>query len=292
MHSFYPQDYGFLSTTTFTNLQTAYYNDVGCGTCLTTPLSTLLTSQDNLVSNAPSIDPATGFAEPIRPVLDGSLIKYSLTTTFPPTSKNLLLTTVKDEAGPAIYDSFPQEGPSDFGWISEILYGSPRDAAVESQYQVAEEVTDDIRPGLVVIGTDGAWRCPNYSLARAWASRGGNVWVGEFTLGATKEDNANISFCTTNGTVCHEDDIEIVFGTVPSPTAAQTTLIAQIQARWGAFIKTGNPNTSGYADWCQVTHSGLIPVMNLGGTSAIPLGACDPSIWGTAIQYDYQIYNQ
>lgn len=286
------QDYGFLSTTTFTNLQSAYYSVVGCGSCLTTPVATLLTNQDALYNNASSIDPATGLAEPIRPILDGTLVTYSLTTSFPPTNKNILLTTVKDEAAPTIYQFFPPLPPSYYGYVANILYGSPRDAQIDSQYQVAEDNTDDIRPDLVVVGTDGAWRCPTYTFARSWASRGGNVWVGEFTVGATKADNADISFCTAGGAVCHEDDIEIVFGTAPSPTAAQAALITQIQARWGAFIRCGNPNTSGYANWSQVTHDGQIPVMNLGGTSSIPLGACSTSVWGAAIQYDWQIYNQ
>lgn len=288
-----PMNYGFLQPSTFTNLQTALYSSLNCGNCLTTSLPDIITAQSNLISQAPSIDPAAGMAQPIRPVLDGTLIQYSLTTTFPQTLKNLLITTVKDEAGSVTYDSIGYPiPPAYFDFVAGQIYGTDRAADVEDYYGTKERQTDDIRPDLVTIGTDGAWRCPNYSFARTWASKGGNIWVAEYTLGSTYPVNAGFEFCTTGGHVCHQDDLPIVFGTATSPTAAQTALIAQVQARWGAFIRTGNPNTSGYQNWSQVPYSGVVPVMNLGGTSAIPLGACAPTVWGSSILYDYQIYSQ
>lgn len=289
-----PINYGFLQPSTFTALQSAFYGNLtSCGTCLTTPVSTLLTAQSTLINNAPGIDPAAGMSQPIRPVLDGTLIKYSLTTTFPPTLKNILLTTVKDEAGSAIYSivNYPLP-PAYFMYAATGLFGATRATQIDDQYKVSNENVDDIRPELVVVSTDGAWRCPTYTLARTWAQRGGNVWVGQFTIGATIPYNSGISFCTTNGNVCHQDELEIVFGTVPSPTPAQAALTAEVQARWGAFVKTGNPNTSGYANWPQIPRGGAVPVYNLGGTTSIPLGACDPSVWGSSILYDYQIYGQ
>ncbi|KAH9931862.1 uncharacterized protein B0H18DRAFT_1116115 [Fomitopsis serialis] len=36
--------------------------------------------------------------------------------------------------------------------------------------------------------------------------------------------------CTDSGSICHQDDIEIAFGTAPSPTSAQSALIAEIHA--------------------------------------------------------------
>lgn len=282
-----------MQPSTFTNLQTALYSSLNCGTCLTTPVSSILAAQSDLEANGVNVDPAAGRGQPIRPVLDGTLIQYSLTTTFPNNLKNILLTTVQEEAGAATYDGVPYPlPPSYFDYVAGQIYGTARATAIGQEYHTAEENTDDIRPDLVVIGTDGAWRCPNYSLARQWAERGGNVWVGEFTVGATYPVNAQYSFCTSDGHVCHQDDIPIVFGTTTSPTPAQAALTAQIQARWGAFIKTGNPNTSGFQNWSQVPRGGSVPVMNLGGTSPIPLGACAPSVWGSSILYDYQIYNQ
>jgi carboxylesterase type B len=283
-----------LSVATFNTLQSNYYASVNCGNCLTTSVATLIDAQNTLIANAPSIDPSTGMGEPLRPVLDGSLITYSLTTSFPPAwTKNLLLTTTAQDAGQPIYTSIGWALPSSaFDLVAPILYGTPRDAAVAASYGVADLEVDDVRPELVTIGTDGVWRCPNYEFARKWANNGGNIWVGEFTKGATYPQNESLSYCVADGHVCHEDDIKIVFGNVANPTADQTALITQVQARWGAFIKTGNPNTSGYANWVQVPRGSSVPVMNLGGTSSIPLGGCDPSIWGGAIKYDYQIYNQ
>ncbi|KAG8805373.1 hypothetical protein FRC19_007922, partial [Serendipita sp. 401] len=218
---------------------------------------------------------------------------YSLTKTFPPNLKPLLITTVKDEAAEAIYSNigFPIP-PAYYSLVATNLFGSPRDVQIGAQYKVAEDTTDDIRPLLVDITTDGAWRCPAYTLARTWAVKNGNVWVGEFTLGSTYPSNAGYSYCTTAGNVCHQDDIPIVFGTLTSPTAAQTALTTQIQARWGAFLRYGNPNTDGYQNWPQLSRDGTVPVQNLGGTSSIPLGACDPSVWGSQIQYEYQVYDQ
>jgi carboxylesterase type B len=283
-----------LSVATFNTLQSNYYASVNCGNCLTTSVATLIDAQNTLIANAPSIDPSTGMGEPLRPVLDGSLITYSLTTSFPPAwTKNLLLTTTAQDAGQPIYTSIGWALPSSaFDLVAPILYGTPRDAAVAASYGVADLEVDDVRPELVTIGTDGVWRCPNYEFARKWANNGGNIWVGEFTKGATYPQNESLDYCVSDGHVCHEDDIKIVFGNVANPTADQTALITQVQARWGAFIKTGNPNTSGYANWTQVPRGSSVPVMNLGGTSSIPLGGCDPSIWGSAIKYDYQIYNQ
>ncbi|KAG8834584.1 hypothetical protein FRC17_008253 [Serendipita sp. 399] len=287
-----PISYGFLSPTTFTNLQTAFYSGLNCGSCTSTPLSTLLAAQGNF--NAQAVDPAAGMGEPIRPVLDGTLIQYSLTKTFPPNLKNLLLTTVKDEAGPAIYGNVPYPLPPAYYYaVATPLFGSPRDANVSAEYRVAQRAEgEDIRPLLVQAGTDSGWRCPAYTLARKWATNNGNVWVGEFRLGSTYPSNAGIAYCTTPGNVCHEDDIPIVFGTTTSPSAAQIALTAQIQARWGAFVKYGNPNTNGYPNWPQLSRDGTVPVQNLGGSGPIPLGSCDPSVWGSSILYDYQIYNQ
>ncbi|KAG9048678.1 hypothetical protein FS842_000341 [Serendipita sp. 407] len=286
-----PIAYGFLSNTTFTKLQTAFYSGLNCGSCTSTSLSTLITAQANF--NGQAVDPAAGMAEPIRPVLDGTLIQYSLTKTFPPNLKPLLITTVKDEAAEAIYSNigFPIP-PAYYSLVATNLFGSPRDVQIGAQYKVAEDTTDDIRPLLVDITTDGAWRCPAYTLARTWAVKNGNVWVGEFTLGSTYPSNAGYSYCTTAGNVCHQDDIPIVFGTLTSPTTAQTALTTQIQARWGAFLRYGNPNTDGYQNWPQLSRDGTVPVQNLGGTSSIPLGACDPSVWGSQIQYEYQVYDQ
>ncbi|KAH9928148.1 uncharacterized protein B0H18DRAFT_1118165 [Fomitopsis serialis] len=70
--------------------------------------------------------------------------------------------------------------------------------------------------------------CP--PVARSWASSGGTAYVGMYTVGASYPSNSDVSKCTDSGSICHQDDIEIVFGTAPSPTSAQSALIAEIHA--------------------------------------------------------------
>jgi len=82
------------------------------------------------------------------------------------------------------------------------------------------------------------------------------------------------------------------FGTVPSPTAAQSALINEVQSRYKAFVDTGNPNPSDskFAQWSPATTS-TIPALLLGGEGDAPVGACDPGFWGKAVQYDYQVFD-
>jgi hypothetical protein len=72
------------------------------------PCDSILDAQVNLGNNAPSIDVSTGSTEPIRPVRDGSLITtpLNLTAAFPMVNKPILLSNVKNEAGPTISGMF------------------------------------------------------------------------------------------------------------------------------------------------------------------------------------------
>ena len=53
-------------------------------------------------------DPSTAGNIPLRPIKDGSLIQYSLTTSFPSNLKPALITTNHDEAGTFIFGAIPQ----------------------------------------------------------------------------------------------------------------------------------------------------------------------------------------
>ncbi len=79
------------------------------------------------------------------------------------------------------------------------------------------------------------------------------------------------------------------FGTVSNPTTAQSSLISQIQARYKAFLNTGSPNVPNLSRWSPAGSSDVNPIQ-LGGTSQVSVGACTPSFWGQAVQYDYQFY--
>jgi carboxylesterase type B len=282
-----------LSTSTFTALRSHYYDQLSCGNCLSTPVSAILNAQQQLLNDAFSIDPAAGFAEPIRPVLDGSLLTSSLTTTFPSTLKPILLTTVKDDALTGTYYIFGNPVPAQ-GFIAALTntLGAERAAIVANTtfYPYSDSDTD-VRDLFAVIGTDEVWKCPVWTFARAWAARGGTAYVGEFTLGATYPINQNFAGCTSGG-ICHQDDIFILFGTTPNPSAAQTSLTAEVQARWSAFMRGNTPNSSGRTTWNPVSSSGSVTALNLGGTSAIAEGPCTPLFWGSSPRFDYQIFNQ
>ena len=292
-NSLHSQGFGFLSTSTFTTLQSYFYGQLSCGDCLSTPLPDIINAQKQLIIQAVSIDPSTGFAEPIRPVLDGSLLTSSLTTTFPSNLKPILLTTVKDEALTSTYQIFKNPVPAQyFQAFATLILGAERAAIVSNTtfYPFSESDTD-VRDVFAAIGTDELWKCAGRTFARAWAARGGTAYVGEFTLGATHPVNQDTPGCTSGG-VCHQDDIFILFGTTPNPSAAQTSLTAEVQARWSAFMRGNTPNVSGQTTWNPVSSSGSITPLNLGGTSAIAEGPCTPSFWGSLARFDYQVFNQ
>ena len=292
-NSLHSQGFGFLSTSTFTTLRSYYYNQLPCGDCLSTPVPDIINAQEQLSSAAFSLDPAAGFAEPIRPVLDGSLLTSSLTSTFPSNLKPVLITTVKDEAVVGTYMGFryPVPAQSFIPALTNTL-GAERAAIVaNTTFYPYSASSTDVRDVFAVIGTDEVWKCPTWTFARAWAARGGTAYVGEFTLGATYPGNQYFAGCASGG-VCHMDDIFILFGTTPNPSAAQTRLTAEVQARWSAFMRGNTPNVSGQTTWNPVSSSGSVTSLNLGGTSPIAEGPCTPSFWGSVVRFDYQIFNQ
>ena len=280
-----------------------------CSASDTQCLSTITT--DNVLNfslmlfmSAPQIDPAAGAFEPMRPVRDTSLIDTSLTssTPFPSVSKNVLITTVKDEAGNAIFSINPDfVSQTDFPNVVNGTFGEPRTSQLlaSGQYAPPQSATNngsdaDARLQLVDLGTDYMWRCPSWTFARSWSAHGGQTYVGEYTLGSKYPANAGVDFCQEAGSVCHEDDIQIVFGTVSSPSNAQRALTREMQARYRAFLNTGNPNPSGPAgvgirNWQPVSGNDVKPIL-LGGEGNAPIGTCSPDFWGTAVLYDYQVF--
>ena len=282
-----------MGASTFTTLQNSYYTQLPCGNCLSTSVSDIIDAQNQLANQAFFIDPAAGFAEPIRPVLDGTVLTSSLTTTFPSNLKPILITTVKDDALVGTFSIFQYPVPAQ-SIIPALTFtmGADRAAIVASTpfYPFSNSSTD-VRDLFSVIGTDDVWKCPTWTLARAWAARGGTAYVGQFTLGATYPGNQYFAGCTS-GAICHQDDIFILFGTTPNPSAAQTSLTNEVQGRWSAFMRGNTPNVSGKTTWNPVSSSGSVTSLNLGGTSPIDEGPCIPSFWSTVAKFDYQVFNQ
>lgn len=174
----------------------------------------------NLFSNAVKLDASAGVAEPIRPVHDGDLITSPLDSSapFPSVSKPILVTNVLNEAGLAIYGQFQNPLPStSFEPICNASLGTERATLiVDSPYYPAtpgpEGGEPDARSQLQSVVTDYMWKCSSWTFARNWAQNGGSAYVGEYQLGASYAGNDAVSYCTEEGVVCHQDDIEIVVG--------------------------------------------------------------------------------
>lgn len=79
------------------------------------------------------------------------------------------------------------------------------------------------------------------------------------------------------------------FGTANNPNTQQTQLIQEMQARYKAFLNTGNPNAAGLARWNTASSSSTNAIL-LGGSGPAPIDACTPNFWGSAVPYDYQLY--
>lgn len=299
-----PMDYGFLNTTMQDTLQSFFNEQIACSATDSSCLDSLsvddvLTAQGYLIGNASDIVPAAGSSEPIRPVRDGVLITspLDLTASFPSQTKPILLSNVVDEAMLTIYGFFPD--PITVEFYDEFVdgsFGEPRAerllAATEYIVPVSNEAdtSPDARPQLQTMGTDQVWRCATWTFARNWVASGGSAYVGMYVLGASYPGNSDVPECTQSGSVCHQDDIEIVFGTVPSPTGEQSALVNEVQARYSAFLRTGNPNTGSYPTWPAATSS-TIDALQLGGSGNYPVGACNETYWGDYVQYDYQVYD-
>ena len=217
------QDYGFLSNGSQQALQNYFNGLLSCSssdsTCLDSlSINTILNAQDTYTSNAVMQDPSAGVAEPIRPTRDGVLITSPLDSTapFPHVTKTLLVTSVLNEAGFTIYGGFPG-GLDPTTYIDTVTgaFGNQSATLLLAQPSYAipaavESGTPDVRLQLEQMGTDQVWRCPSWTFTRNWVTNGGTVYTGEFMVGATYPGNEAVPFCTQPGSVCHQDDIEIV----------------------------------------------------------------------------------
>ena len=301
-----PLDYGILTTSAINTLRTAWVSELGCasgsGCAQNMSLSTLLAHQSSLLSNAPGLGPEYFPFEPLRPSASpGVLISHTFTGpgTFPScvaALKPLVVTTVKDEAAFTIYGAFPDsDRPVPSQAVASFLattLGPTRTAQVtnSSFYSISKNSSADARPMLETLGTDLVWRCSAWKLAREWAAHGAQKqYVGVFTQGVSYPGNAQVPECAQLGAVCHQDDIEVLFGTAQSTSASALT--REVQARYAAFVRTGNPNAQGYEEWKATSASDVSP-LNLGGKGVYPVGACVPAFWGQEVQFDYQVLNE
>jgi hypothetical protein len=186
--------------------------DTSCWNSLS--LSAILDAQDTLTDDAMVIDPSTGMAQPIRVVRDGSFITTTLDSTapFPSVNKPILVSSVKNEAGTAIYQNVPPLPQEALFPACAATFGDQRTEIILSSpyYPASLSLTGDIREQLQVIGTDYLWKCSGWTFARNWVQHGGSAYVAEYSVGASYPGNEATPYCTEAGKVCHQDDIMIV----------------------------------------------------------------------------------
>jgi carboxylesterase type B len=319
----WPQDYGFFTPAIQSDLNSYFVSQLGCAAtdsaCLAgLSAADIITAANATTWNAGDVNAAASGGENLRPVQDGALITTPLDSTapFPPQTKPIMLTTAAMDAAYTIYYNF--DAPLPGSYYEPVIEASYSDAStttiVNSAYYklpntLANDPNGDIRPNLEVLGTDGIWRCPAYTFAREWAAAGAKVYVGEYVVGSSYPGNEEVPACTIPGVVCHQDDIMIVvraslpshprarahahmqFGTAPSPNSAQSALIAEVQARYAAFLATGNPNVARYPNWAAAGAQTVNGYFLGNGGGSVPAGGCQTNLWGTsALPYDYQVY--
>jgi hypothetical protein len=63
-----------------------------------------------------------------------------------------------------------------------------------------------------------------------------------------------------------------------------------MQARYAAFLTTGNPNVNRYPNWAASSTNATNAYLLGNGGGAAPVGGCQVNLWGTSsLPYDYQI---
>lgn len=263
------------------------------------PTDDVLDTSLQIFSSAISLDASAGAFMPMRPVVDGRLITSPLdaTASFPSQSKSIIVSTVQNEAGPTIYSSFTTSlSKNDYEGVVEGTLGATRSAVLltSNNYLVPNatnsSIAVDARVQLEALGTDQVWRCPSWTFARLWAAAGGRAYVGKYAVGVTYPDNAGIAFCT-DGAVCHEDDIEVVFGTASAPSQSQKSLIDQVRGRLKSFLTSGSPNSFGSEPWSPVSGNETDALVLGGSGGKAAVGGCDANFWGAEVPYDYQLFD-
>jgi carboxylesterase type B len=297
-----PLDYGFLTSNALETLRGAWNTELACTSSNSSScaqkmdVDTLIGHQSALFNAAPALGPEFYAAEPIRPVISGIFITHTFTRqqAFPSSSqlKPIVVTSVKDEAALTIYSTFPDSK----GQVSDAVFRSfvqltlgPRTQTVVSSpfYRLTTTNGSAIDPRIVLntMGTDEIWRCPAWRLVHDWASHGSSKqYAGVFTQGVSYPGNSVVPECVAPGAVCHQDDIEVLFGT----GASVSPLTKELQARYASFIRTNNPNVRPYVNWKPST-STHTNALNLGGQASIATGACIPTFWGDEVPFDYQL---
>nr|XP_031858475.1 uncharacterized protein CI109_006120 [Kwoniella shandongensis]KAA5525547.1 hypothetical protein CI109_006120 [Kwoniella shandongensis] len=342
-----PMSYGFATQSITARVRDTFFAQQPLASCTTLdclraiPVSQIITAQTQLTETVIYSVQGLPISEPIRPTYESvtlpqdptkQLFDDPSTLTFPPSNLPLLITTVKNEGGSAAQGMFAKPVPIDpntYYATLAALVGPQRAKSVvsNSHYALPNQTGygargDTFRESFDKAVTDGIWKCPNRDVASKWATAGGKVWVGEWEQGATYPGNADDgSYCSTQGRVCHEDDIYTTFGTAPNPSSNTSVLEDNIFTYWSSFINHLDPNPSvgkrdcvppsslsqgttarniqvekrgtSNAAWEAYTSEEDVFPLNSSGDGSVDgegVTTCLEGFWGVESQYDWQLY--
>ncbi|KDE03006.1 hypothetical protein MVLG_06474 [Microbotryum lychnidis-dioicae p1A1 Lamole] len=258
--------------------------------------------------NVPGLDPLSEF---LRPNVDGSLVPIDFAEAvrqdvlLPSGYKSVIFTNVKDESCSFVASLFTDPFPAnELGDVLTNLQPTSAAKIIASRLYKTSNSNEDGRTVFASMVTDELWICSIQQTVLNLSSSAvntGSYWLAEFDLGLSYDEDES-SFCT--GKVSHSDDIRLLFNSpLLTPTTSQTRLIAEVQSRWGAFIRTGSPNPAGVLNlprWKPATDSSNLNLLFLGGSSttsgqgyvarrreSVSRRSCR-ELWGVRVEYENQ----
>ncbi|KAK9478064.1 Carboxylesterase [Lipomyces japonicus] len=302
-----PMDFGFNTrTTSVGTISTVFASATGCTTfACARGLGTdsILAVQAQIIAGGHSLNSALSLGTPIAPVIDGTLIKkdfgqYIEQGTLP-VQVPALIGTTKDEANSMIEEI--SADPLNFflyPFALQQIVGTARAAIILASLQFVPNLfeSDAARRELGFFSTLFLWTCAvQKNVLKYVKTSGKNVYLYEFEAGINYPEIGTLSLCQ-GSYVCHQADIYPLFGTFNTSAVSsdQVRLSDEVQARWGAFIKSGNPNTGHYINWPVVENVNRLNALRLGQGKIAKKLYSEKCGWllGGIIKFDYELYSR
>ncbi|KAG0660613.1 hypothetical protein C6P46_004476 [Rhodotorula mucilaginosa] len=254
-----PLDYPDLSVSTANTVGRHFVNDLlglsALASLRSASVASIVQAQLQLSAEALGLStslPDLSFAEPLKTVVDGSFVTRDFRQVISNggqlnvPSRNLIFTTVKEEGCASVGQILTQPLPTEyFPAYASAFYPTRVNKILSSGLWDPSKLkgdSDAVRKQFSQLATDFFWTCPNHLTARSIAK----------ASGSTNKDRA---ICKSS--VTHEDDILAIFDSVPSRSNRyvwlQRQLVNQVQSRWAAFARTGEPNADAYGGWSPVS---------------------------------------
>ncbi|EST07366.1 Carboxylesterase, type B [Kalmanozyma brasiliensis GHG001] len=316
-----PANFGTQSRTTSQKVSDFALSQTGCSdlACLRSQSADdLLGASMSTLQAGQSIDPSVAMTEVFRP-FTGALTASPFEndpSRSSSTGKPIIFTNVENESGSVVgsmlqptsagaqnaqMQAYPMSLSRD--QLLGQMFNAGRSTSLSSapQYSVDMKANDGLRQNLESILTQGMFTCPNWNLAQRYATHTPS-YIALFERGISYPSNAGNDYCATR--VCHEDDIQLVFSNPNKLSDASTkAVVKEVQARWVAFMRSGNPNVGQYGGWSSTgddQQNALVLRLGKDGGAASSIvdtvslqsgqyAGCG-QVWGSHVKYDWQLY--